>query len=171
VTVFGLDPSLARTGLALPDGRTVSIRPRAGANDPLRRLHQVLTAIAVEFRRWPDAELLVIEGYMLHGPSSGTTRIRLGELGGAIRLHAWTCGLDIVEVPPSSLKLAATGNGNASKDDMVAAAVAAGATPRNDDEADAWHLRALGRRALAGDPDLPPSVAALPWPTRPKGRS
>jgi Holliday junction resolvasome RuvABC endonuclease subunit len=165
VTVFGLDLSLARTGLARPDGTTVSIRATADSKDPLRRLNQFADAIGRELRRWPDAALAVVEGPNLHGPSSGTTRIRLGELRGVVILLLWERGLDVVDVPPSSLKLAATGNGNADKDAMVAAAEAAGATPGNHDEADAWHLHRTGLRALAGDPTLPPSVAALPWPT------
>lgn len=168
MTVFGIDPSIKRTGLARPDGTTVSIKAVADAKDPLRRLHQLVTQVAHELARWPDADLLVVEGYMLHGPSSGTTKIRLGELGGAIRLLAWERGLEVVEVPPAALKLAATGAGNADKDRMVEAAVADGGRPANDDEADAYHLHRLGVRALAGAP-LPDTLAALPWPTRHSG--
>lgn len=168
MTVFGIDPSITRTGLARPDGTTVSITAAAGPKDPYRRLHELVTAVARELRLWPDAALLVVEGYMLHGPSSGTTRIRLGELGGAIRLLAWERGLDVVEVPPASLKVFAAGSGRASKEEMTAAAILDGGTPANDDEADAYHLHRLGLRALSGAP-LPDTLAALPWPTRPSG--
>lgn len=164
MTVFGIDASTTRTGLARPDGTTVSITAHAGAKDPIRRLHELAEKVSHELRRWPDAELLVIEKVLLFGPGREAL-VRLGELSGAIRLLAFERDLAVVEVPGTPLKLAATGNGRASKDDMVAAAIAAGGNPRNDDEADAWHLHNLGRLALAGAP-LPDTVAALPWPAR-----
>ena len=49
---------------------------------------------------------------------------------------------------PSSVKLFATGKGNANKDRMIAAAIEAGARGNvNDDEADAFHLRRMGLAA------------------------
>lgn len=163
MTVFGVDASTTRTGLARPDGTTVSFTARAGSDDPIRRLHELAGHVARELQRWPDAELLVIEAVLLFGPGRQAL-VRLGELSGAIRLLAFERDLAVVEIPGTALKLAAAGNGRASKEQMVDAAVAAGGQPRNHDEADAWHLHNLGRRALAGL-ELPATVAALPWPT------
>lgn len=169
MSVFGIDASTTRTGLARPDGTTVSITSTHGAGAPDRRLDELSSKVERELRLWPEARLVVIEKVLLHGPGAKSL-LRLAELSGAIKRDAFRLGLDVVEVPGSSLKVAATGNGRASKDDMVAAARAAGATPRNDDEADAFHLHHLGTRALAGVP-LPDTLAALPWPTRPSGGS
>lgn len=169
VTVFGIDPSTKRIGLARPDGSTTSITAHAGADDPYRRLHELKVAVVRELRCWPDAALAVVEGYT-YAVAGRKALVRLGEIGGAIRLAVFEAGLDLVDITPTALKLAATGNGAAKKPEMVAHAQALGATPRNDDEADAWHLHNVGRRALAGDLTLPPSVAALPWPT-PTGRN
>lgn len=168
-SVFGCDPSTKRIGLARPDGSTVSIRARAGADDPIRRRHELRSAVRLEIRRWPEATLLVVEGYALGAVPGRLALVRLGEIGGAVRDEAFEAGLDVVEVSPASVKVEATGNGNASKAAVVAAAVAAGGAPRNDDEADAWWLREIGRRALTGAP-LSAKVAALPWPS-PTGRT
>lgn len=162
--VFGIDGSVTRTGLARPDGTTVSITATSGANDSDRRLDVLSSKVDREFRCWPGATLLVIEAVLLHGPGPKAL-LRLGELSGAIKRDAFRLGIYVVEIPGTMLKSAATGNGNASKDAMVEAALAAGADVANHDEADAWHARMTGVRALAQDPTLPPSVAALGWPT------
>lgn len=165
--VFGIDASTTRTGLARPDGTTISITSMHGPDAADRRLDEISSRVERELRLWPAADLVVMEKVLLHGPGAKSL-LRLAELTGAIKRDAFRLGLDVIEVPGSSLKLAATGNGKASKDDMFHAATDAGASPRNHDEADAWHLHDVGRRALAGL-ELPPSVAALPWPTRPEG--
>jgi hypothetical protein len=170
ISVFGVDPSTKRIGLARPDGTTVSLRARAGAEDPIRRRHELRTAVRRELRCWPEATLLVVEGYALGAVPGRLALVRLGEIGGAVRDEAFEAGLDVVEISPAALKVEATGNGRASKAEVVAAAVAAGASPRNDDEADAWWLSEIGRRALAGAP-LSPKVAALSWPSPTTGRT
>ena len=164
MSVFGLDLSTKRIGLARPDGTTVSITARAGAGDPYRRLHELVSAVSNELRRWPGAPLAVVEGYALGAVRGHLALVRLGELGGSVRLRAWELGIPTVDVAPRALKAFATGNGAASKDEMVAAAVAHGGRPANHDEADAWHAHELGRRWLAGL-ELPEKLGALGWPT------
>lgn len=168
MTVFGVDPSVTRIGLARPDGSTTSIVARAGADDPIRRRHELRIIVRRELRHWPEACLAVVEGYALGAPGR-LALVRLGEIGGAVRDECFEAGLDVVEVAPSALKVAATGNGAAKKDAVLAAAREAGGSPRNHDEGDAWWLHEIGRRALAGEP-LPDSLAALSWPT-PTGRT
>lgn len=160
--VFGIDPSTKRIGLARPDGTTVSITAHAGAEDPIRRRHELRTAVRRELRLWPEATLAVVEGYALAVPGR-LALVRLGEIGGAVRDEAFEAGLAVVEVSPSSLKEVATGKGSATKGQMIETAIAAGAHPANDDEADAYWLHETGRRALLGLP-LPPNVRGLPWP-------
>ena len=164
MTAFGLDLSTKRIGLARPDGTTTSITAHAGANDPYRRLHELVTGVSSELRRWPGTPLAVLEGYAIGAVPGRWALVRLGELGGSIRLLAWELGIATVDVSPSSLKLDATGSGAASKERMLAEAHLRGGRPANHDEADAWHAHNLGRRALAGE-ELPDKLAALPWPT------
>src|SRR5207244_2831041 len=88
--------------------------------------------------------------------------IRLAEVGGAVRMMLHELDLPWVEIPPAQLKRWATGNGNAAKDRMVDAALAAGAEPANHDEADAYLLRAVALHALDGRDLLDHQPAHLP---------
>lgn len=139
--VLGLDLSLARTGVACADGTLHSIVPKAGAKDPGRRLHEIITTLDPLIARGRP-ELAVIEGAA--GVQQAQTALVLGELRGAVKVRLFEHAVAYVVVPPTSLKKWATGNGGASKDDMVARARDFGARPRNDDEADAFHLRRMG---------------------------
>lgn len=146
--VAGIDPSTKCIGYADPTGVTHRIEPRHGASDNALRLDELETglgrAIAIHP---PRPDLILIEGYSLHSPGR-LALIRLGEIGGVIRRMLRANGFEYVEIPPSSLKRFATGRGNATKDQMVAAAIRLGARGSvNDDEADAFHLRRMGRVA------------------------
>lgn len=78
------------------------------------------------------------------GGIQGLTMAKLGEAAGVVKLRLFRMGVPFVLVAPKALKKFATGNGNASKDEMVAACKAAGGVPANDDEADAFWLRRYG---------------------------
>lgn len=165
--VLGLDASLVRTGVAMPDGSTDVWRPRK-----LRGAER-LDWIAARLTAALDAtqpHLVSLEGYA-YG-ARGRAVYNIGELGGIIRWILWTRQVPLIEVPPAVLKKFATGRGNAPKEDVVVAAAKVGTVVRYDDEADAWFLRAIGRQ-LMDDPvvdlrmqdDLPTSVT---WTRRPK---
>lgn len=144
--VLGLDPSTSSTGVALPTGRTLTLRPTT--KDIGRRLHWFEGAL-VRIARLYRPELVMIEGYSLGSPGVLST-IRLAELGGVLRCRLHELGIRSIEIPPGQLKRWATANGNAPKERMVMAAVVAGATPANDDEADAYLLRAIALHGLDG---------------------
>ena len=148
--IVGLDLSTKRVGLAAADGELVSISAHAGAEDPYRRLHELGREIERALRLRPPApDLVVVEGYSLAVFGAGIlSKIRLGEIGGIVRTRLFEMGIPFVDVPPSSLKRFATGNGNAKKEQMVARAIELGARRNvNDDEADAFHLRRMARAA------------------------
>lgn len=170
--VLGLDPSTKSTGVALPTGRTLTLRPPT--TEVARRLHWFEGAVA-RITRLYAPDLVMIEGYSLGSPGVLST-IRLAELGGVIRCRLHELGVPYLEIPPGQLKRYATANGNAPKERMVLAAVVAGATPRNDDEADAYLLRALALHGidsvdlLAEDVEHRPArlevIAAIDWGRR-----
>lgn len=89
--------------------------------------------------------MVVYEGYAM-GIAAGQGRsFDLGELGGILKKAIWERGIDILLVPPSSLKKFATGKGNAKKPEVMEALRGKCPYPfRTDDEADAFGLLLLG---------------------------
>lgn len=63
---------------------------------------------------------------------------RLIELAGAVKMQMWKQGIEFQLVPVGSLKQFATGNGRASKDEMLAAARADGYPAPEHNMADAY---------------------------------
>lgn len=155
--VVGIDASLACSGVAqigtgpgtVKVGRVVS-KP---TKDPtlsdrsrrLRRLAGNLTGLCA------DATLVVIEGPSYASSGAGTWD-RAG-LWWLVVARLTGAGLNVVEVPPSTLKTYATGKGNAGKDDVLTAVVRRYPHVQfnGNDEADALVLAAMGAR-FAGFP-------------------
>jgi Holliday junction resolvasome RuvABC endonuclease subunit len=171
--VLGLDLSLTATGVALPDGTSYTIKLGAqytiklGAQwkgmDRLRRIRsEVFDAVAVH-----AVDLVAVEGYSYNSRNGGE---KLGELGGVIRLALYDYGIDYVDVPPASLKKYATGKGNASKNEVLAAAVRRlGYDGADDNEADALWLRAMaldwyGTPAVAMPATHRDGLVKVAWP-------
>lgn len=152
-TVLGLDLSATKAGVALPTGRLLTLTApdidaaKHGSGEIGRRLHwwhEWLRTLLAEHR--PD--VVALEGPLLHVGGIGT--IRTLEVHGVARLVTRIQGAELDEISPAELKKWATGNGAASKADMIAAAVARGADPKNDDEADAFLLRAWSLEVRGG---------------------
>lgn len=94
-------------------------------------------------------ELVVIEGHAFnsHGGSSNA----LHELHGVVKQTLWKNESAFVLCPPPKLKKEATGNGRASKEEMIEAAYEWWPALRNisgktDDLADALHLARWGAK-------------------------
>lgn len=157
-SVIGLDLSLTATGIADADGNlhTITTRP---ADRLEERLWQIVEGVWCHFA--PGA-LVVIEDVAvgLRNAAAGW----LGMVHGAVRLGLYEADFDMASVPPATLKKYATGRGNATKADMrVALLQRTGLDIRDDNQVDAFFLRAMGLHYL-GEPilDLPKShIAAL----------
>jgi crossover junction endodeoxyribonuclease RuvC len=167
--IAGLDASTASTGLAMADGTLITVSPSAGADDPGRRLDQIDHAVIRAIRLAPPLpRLVLIEGPADHSPGIRST-IAIAKVRAVLEVSLFRLGVETMEIPPSRLKRYATGNGRADKEAMIAAALADGAEPRNDDEADAYWLRHLGRAAHGLEPlTLPHRIeiaSAITWPT------
>lgn len=144
--VLGLDPSLNSTGFSYHVGREVV----TGVIDPkpLRGPARILYA-RTKFRALLDdidPELVVVEGYAMG--AKGMV-FNLGEMGGMYRLELFDRRIPYLEVPPTNLKLFATGSGGLRGDAKKAAMVSTAAKHlgrklRTDDEADAFHLMRMG---------------------------
>ncbi|MFE0533797.1 crossover junction endodeoxyribonuclease RuvC [Streptomyces nigra] len=166
--VIGFDLSIVSTGYGLPDGSTGRIKTRQRDGD--RRLlviEDTVAELVAEHR--PDVAVL----------EDMPTRMRpnavkaLGKVHGVVNAALLRAGVPYVYLSPATLKSYAADNGNASKDDMAAAAfLAAGVEFPDDpkgDRCDGWWLRAAGHDAY-GAPlfELPKAqrerLAVVSWP-------
>lgn len=133
--ILAFDLSVASTGVCFPDGHTDTLKPpKLDRNERLTWFATTFDVILEDHR----PTLVVIES-----PFVGSNRrigLILSELHGVLRERVGRLGLVLQAVPPATLKQAATGKGNATKEQMVARAVELGGDVANDDEADAWLL-------------------------------
>ena len=175
--VVAFDLSLTSTGVADRNG-TRRIQPRTTGPQRLAEVRDAVIAachhhvtLDVQVRCVVEGcptkpDLVVLEGYSY---ASGNKAHDVGELGGVVRLALYEAGIPFEVVSPSSLKIYACGAGNASKDDVLLAAVRRlRYEGKSKDEADALWLYALAMHAL-GAPivDVPKThlraLKALPW--------
>lgn len=166
--IAALDLSLTATGWAFRDVEDyaagtksgVLLVPKLTGVARLRHVRELVLGIVA------GADVVVIEGYAFNRPNQAH---QIGELGGVIRVALSENGLDPVEVPPASLKLFATGKGNAGKEEMLAAAIRRldyGGHDHN--EADALWLLQMACCArgleLASNEAQRRALAKIPWP-------
>ena len=149
--IGALDLSLTDTGFCNPDGAVSSIAwakvpKHKGKMTPqmIAELHIARLEAARTFVRGalPFADLVVMEGYS-YASKDGKAFDR-AEIRGAIRLSCALRNLPFVEVDPGTIKMFATGLGNAGKPLMMVEAVKRlGYEGSNENEVDAlwlWHL-------------------------------
>lgn len=148
--IMGLDLSITRTGVGLPDQTTFAVVPpkKVTGDDRLEYLadyigHAVRTA---------RVELVVVEA--LAGIYKGEAARTMPMVHGAVRLELKRNRVPYMLLNPSSLKKFATGNGGANKTQMALAALKRlGREYATDDECDADWLRIAGRFAYGlGEP-------------------
>ena len=115
--VVGLDASLTSTGYAFfLDNELVSGRIRAKELRGAKRLDFLVERVEEIFSR-ANADFLALEGYSMG--SKGSRVFHIGELGGALKLVAIRRKMRILTIPPTSVKVFATGNGRAEKEDVI----------------------------------------------------
>lgn len=148
--VIGLDLAVSASGVALPDGTTLTIRPTPRSLRGPARLTDLWRQLA-EALQGLDPDLIVFEG-PAPGSKGWMAAMTNAEWRGVARQRLWRATqAQQVVVPPSGLKRFATGFGRAEKSAMIAAARELGWTGSGHDEADAFLLRAVGLAWLVGD--------------------
>lgn len=140
--VVALDASTTKAGIAYPDGRLDTLKPppKATGGD---RLLWWRTTYDVIFEDHRPTVVVVEDSFSRHMSATKVLQQAQGVLLAAIA----ATGAVLQAPKPTQLKKAATGNGNASKAEMIAAAQALGFDPANDDEGDAallWHGAHVG---------------------------
>lgn len=172
--VLGLDLAAESSGVARTDHTTLTIRaPKAAGKrralaDDLARLDHIEETVAALLAE-DRPHLAVIEDYA-PGIRSAAAH-RLAEVAGTVRLACWRAAVPLALVNAMHLKQYATGRTRAEKGDMrIAALKRAGVEFANDDECDAWWLRAMGLDYLGCPVVAMPSahravLERITWPT------
>lgn len=146
--VVGLDLSMTATGIADADGKTSTVKPHGSGDARLTEIRaEVRTAVY-------GSDFVVIEDLPANAKSAGIT----GMVHGAIRVMLQS-GPPYVLLTPATLKKFATGRGNAGKPEMaVALFKRAGLELGDDNQVDAWWLRAAGLTILGHPPVQVPAA-------------
>lgn len=153
--VIGIDPSLTATGLAYGDGSTATVKyPKYVTGDHrLAFIAEAVNDLGFSPMVGRRVDLAVIEDLPTHAHGAGIT----GMVQGVVRFQLIRDGIPYLTVPAATLKKYATGKGNATKPDMrMELFKRTGIDLKDDNQVDAWWLRALGHELL-GEP-----VVALP---------
>lgn len=172
MNVVGVDPSISSTGVAriAPDGiQVIRVKSKPTSDDTsarLTRLRDQASRVALLVK---GADLIVMEG-----PAFGKNNAMTHMLAGFwwLLAHGLEKTAPIAVVAPGTLKKFATGKGNASKDEVLAAAVRGfpDVNVTGNDEADALALAALGAVHLGVEfgggfaSSGRASVTAVHWP-------
>lgn len=143
--IVGLDLSIAATGICDTRGEVSTVGGSSGGDERLVRIGAAVYGATVA----QNAELVVIEDLQSRTMGNGViTHL----VHGVVRHDLTANGVPYALVPAATLKLFATGKGNADKTEMALAAYkVAGVEFADDDQCDAWWLRVAGFDAL-GEP-------------------
>lgn len=160
---IGIDPSLTSTGFVyLGEGGNIHsgrVTPKKMHGAP--RLHYIRDSIldVVQSALYYNhtVQLVGYEDYAMGGRTSKGRLFDIGELGGVLKLAIWEIGVDVLLVPPSNLKLFATGRGTTrgknkvEKEDIIEAVASKwGYNIPKDDEADAFILYQMAMASSGG---------------------
>jgi Holliday junction resolvasome RuvABC endonuclease subunit len=137
VNVLGLDLSITATGVAYPDGQLHTVSSRRTGDHRLL----VVRGMVLEAIEHGHVDLAVIEDLPTHAHGAGIT----GMVHGVVRAELLSHDVPYALITPATLKKYATGKGNATKPDMrMACYQRASLDIRDDNQTDAWWLRAAG---------------------------
>jgi crossover junction endodeoxyribonuclease RuvC len=164
-SVLALDLSLTATGWAKSDGSSVvssGVLRTPEELDGMERIKWILDSV---WNLTEGAHFTVIEGYAFDRPNQAH---QIGELGGVVRFTLWEGGRPFVLIAPSSMKMFATGKGNASKDEVLACAIRKlDYLGFSKDEADALFLLDMARAHYDGrtlTAKQTQALAKIQWP-------
>jgi Holliday junction resolvasome RuvABC endonuclease subunit len=162
--VLGLDLSLTATGIAHPDGRVETYKPKnpGGTSLGLDRMVEIRDHVIASVPA--DIELVILEALAFDGHDRNREQ---AQLTGMIRARLYDLRMGFFAIPPNTLKKYACGNGHANKTEMVQAAEKRlGYEGHDHNEADALWLRAIGWALLevpVCDMPMLNQSALLPW--------
>ena len=167
VTIVGIDPGLAATGIGIVKGRGQRIAEYSfgdittSKSDPLpKRLHEIFSRLLGILQDEAPEAMVVEDIFSLKEyPRSG---IVLGKVTGAVLLAGYQAHVPAVEIPVREAKQVLTGNGNCSKaqlERVVRRTLGHGEPIRPSHASDALGLALLGLFRFGCEPhSLPQSL-------------
>ena len=105
--IMGLDASLTSSGVCYREGEdelVLTLKTKDKGPVRLRYLRNAVRKLVEE----NGITLAMYEGYSMG--SKGKV-FNIGELGGVLQVELWELGVDVLMVPPTTLKQVATGKG------------------------------------------------------------
>lgn len=160
--VFGLDLSITAAGFAPAAEITETV------GGPARDGDERLLTIENRLRFWLRRRTYALA--VIEAPGFASTRLfSVAMVHGIVRKELIRAGIPYATVAPNTLHLFATGDGNATKDQMKQTASGlAGRKFHDDNQADAWWLRRMGCAALGDREGLAPDqierLGVVQWP-------
>lgn len=141
--VLGLDTSLSSTGYAYQSAG--KLNTGRVTTDKLRGLHR-LVYLRNQIEKIISAScptLIVYEDYAMG--ARGNNMFHIGELGGVLKTLIWEKGIDLLLIPPTTMKSVIAGSGRADKIEIIKALKNRFDLSVNQhDEADATGLMLIG---------------------------
>ncbi len=146
--VLGIDPSLTSLGLAYRGHEGLAVTTALRTKEKgMKRLDYLWRTVSNHVTSI-EPDLIVYEGYARG--KFANRQYDLAELGGLLKHYFWARKIPVLLVPPTCLKLFATGKGNADKDSVRSAMAAdRGKLFSTDDESDAYGLMRMGEGFLS----------------------
>ncbi|MFH0811279.1 MAG: crossover junction endodeoxyribonuclease RuvC [Pseudomonadota bacterium] len=121
--VIGVDPGLAETGYAIVEvsqKRGIAREWDSISTDPKdsmpRRLQSIFTSFVTIIKKW-DIRVVVLEDVFVL-PKYPNAALQLGAVKGVLQLGAAMHNLKVMELKPTEVKMALTGNGRANKEQV-----------------------------------------------------
>ncbi len=123
-TAVGVDPGLADTGIAV-----IEVIDRKGhartwdtistkSKDPIpKRLEIIYNEIVDIFTKWNATVLVVEDVFFL--PKYPKAAMQLGAVHGILNLASALKNVEVIEIKPTEVKMALTGNGRAPKEHKI----------------------------------------------------
>lgn len=122
MTILGIDPGYDRVGWAVGVVKLAKLHiPGSGCIETNRQLdiearyQQIYTHLQEILTRFKPDKLYIEE---LFFAKNTTTALKVAEARGVILTTCWKFGLEVKSVHPQQLKLAITGNGRATKQEL-----------------------------------------------------
>lgn len=158
---MGVDQSLSSTGVAYrTDSGLVTITIEPGKLRGLHRLSYIRNKL-LEIIELVGPTMVVFEDYVMGFRKTTGRLAHLGEVGGVLKLAAWSAGADVMVVPSATLKSVVAGNGKADKKDVQRALLKMYSYRiEQEDEADAAALLLIGE-ARCGSEELKSSATRM----------